>query len=645
MSSVGIISANPVSIQQKAESSDVEIEIYAYIFVDGMSQLDAQQRRRDLLNKGITIARIGGDSISGEIISKWVNPRVPKDNGSTIEDDLHLHVPFFLDLEYGILKHENIINKVDNLKRDIGNYVDKYLIDDNVKSIKIHFLLLIYNQLDVVANLLYPLGKLAMINEAKKRKYVENIFADKKFLEHQKIKYKDVEVLISVNPFGLSKENREATFVSDSNDYKKIIKDADEPLSKDVNTPETEDIQDAAVLCQYTYDSQGSLESSIPNFIFEGVQKAYSVIKDGVASIYKSVFTKENIDIILKDTTLNFETKESRDFSYAQIISKLNGVIDDLSCLGVINTGSPPVMSGELLDIIMKIPNLISKCQNLSKSISDNFKEEISKNLIEKLENKVEEKLKIAQIREHGIAIYHTDNGYGLVHDSDVVIPGKTNVTVYDEVCESDLKKLIGPVLLIDYTTGFYSKLYKERNKDKYFYCTAGTNMLSWNDWNNNISQGLLGLSQQYTQSVRIAKKLDEALKNCRLFFIGHSLGGGLASNNSLVTQNRHAITFNAAGLNFLRVKATLLLNNRKDLFHPKRRTSKIHAYVIEGELLNKVLSKLGEGAYGTKYVVKEDRKEEDLWDLGSLGRHSLADTFLKLKRMDQISISRTSNF
>ena len=168
-------------------------------------------------------------------------------------------------------------------------------------------------------------------------------------------------------------------------------------------------------------------------------------------------------------------------------------------------------------------------------------------------------------------------------------------------------------------SSGLYSQLFyystpadsKQDSFDtKYAYCTAGTNVLSIADWFSNIAQGLIGWAPQYVQSVRNAKILDQSLKDYPLLFIGHSLGGGLASNNALVTKSRHAITFNAAGLNVMRTEATLLINNRDALFHIEERRSRIHPYIIRGEILHVILGMIGQSPYGYdkehSYVVDE---------------------------------------
>lgn len=158
-------------------------------------------------------------------------------------------------------------------------------------------------------------------------------------------------------------------------------------------------------------------------------------------------------------------------------------------------------------------------------------------------------------------------------------------------------------------STGFASLMFtKIINGQEYFaYCTLGTQMTSPLDWLNNISQGLTGFSLQYTRSVKNAKIInDVAIKRkAVVWFIGHSLGGGMASNNSLIT-GKYAVTFDAAGLNILRVKISMLMNvfyknRQKAFFDYEGRTSKIHAYILRGEILNTALQWVGMKAYGSR--------------------------------------------
>lgn len=188
-----------------------------------------------------------------------------------------------------------------------------------------------------------------------------------------------------------------------------------------------------------------------------------------------------------------------------------------------------------------------------------------------------------------------------------------------------EVDKLVAPgfhMKLRNDNSGFNSMLFHKQvdNIHYYAYCTEGTDMTSVKDWFSNLSQGLIGLSPQYTYSVQMAKLIDRAVgSRAALWFIGHSLGGGLASNNSLVT-GRHAITFNAAGLNSKRVAATLLLNNRADLLQYKRRTQRIHAFVLEGEILNSLLRWISQPAYGSRKTMRYRGNK------GSVDRHSMTE-------------------
>lgn len=147
---------------------------------------------------------------------------------------------------------------------------------------------------------------------------------------------------------------------------------------------------------------------------------------------------------------------------------------------------------------------------------------------------------------------------------------------------------------------GLHSVIFVNERKREIMYCVAGSNFgldMFWNgDWTTtNITQALTGLSPQYQQSVTNALILDRAVdelqkeftKKIKLTFIGHSLGGGLASNNAIMTKRRHAITFNAAGLNWARVVVGSLIHNPGLFADSSRGRSRVHAFVIKGEVLD----------------------------------------------------------
>lgn len=134
--------------------------------------------------------------------------------------------------------------------------------------------------------------------------------------------------------------------------------------------------------------------------------------------------------------------------------------------------------------------------------------------------------------------------------------------------------------------SGFKSNLY-ERVVDgvvtEYVYATAGTE--DGRDWIANVSQ-LTGLSYQYLKSGKNAKAISAALSNMELNFVGHSLGGGEAALNSILTSSesligRKAFTFNAAGVS----KATKFFVGGMSAL--KKSENEIMAYITITDPLN----------------------------------------------------------
>lgn len=118
----------------------------------------------------------------------------------------------------------------------------------------------------------------------------------------------------------------------------------------------------------------------------------------------------------------------------------------------------------------------------------------------------------------------------------------------------NDLRKLP----LIDNKSGFFSKCMLHVFNGKIIeiaYVTKGTDFKTLRDWKANVEQGWSGNTQQYEISESNAKKIKELKrkihitnKEIPLYFVGHSLGGGLATRNAVVT-GLPAITFNASSL------------------------------------------------------------------------------------------------
>lgn len=103
----------------------------------------------------------------------------------------------------------------------------------------------------------------------------------------------------------------------------------------------------------------------------------------------------------------------------------------------------------------------------------------------------------------------------------------------------------------VNSATGLVSGLYERTvgGKTEYTYATAGTDPKDFKDVKADIGQALAGTSSQYDKSVSNAQTIHNSLDGAELTYVGHSLGGGEASLNSIATGDA-AITFNAAGVN-----------------------------------------------------------------------------------------------
>lgn len=124
-------------------------------------------------------------------------------------------------------------------------------------------------------------------------------------------------------------------------------------------------------------------------------------------------------------------------------------------------------------------------------------------------------------------------------------------------------------------SSDFNSMLF-ERTVDgvtEYSLVTRGT--VSLHDWLNNGEQ-LVGLSEQYEESAKLADELDRKAKNFELTFVGHSMGGGQAALNSMKT-GRNAMSFNAAGVSY----ATMIANGAF------MGSNNIDAYIMRFDPLN----------------------------------------------------------
>lgn len=140
----------------------------------------------------------------------------------------------------------------------------------------------------------------------------------------------------------------------------------------------------------------------------------------------------------------------------------------------------------------------------------------------------------------------------------------------------------------IDQATGFAAVLFK--NGDNYIYSFKGTDFDSYGkDWiSTNLLQGLTGYSLQHHMAISKAQEYDKEIgSKGNLYFVGHSLGGGLASAATISTIGRMGYTFNAAGLNVMGVKVNQLIHNPSNIIHPSQSWNRVFPYRIKGEVLD----------------------------------------------------------
>ena len=145
---------------------------------------------------------------------------------------------------------------------------------------------------------------------------------------------------------------------------------------------------------------------------------------------------------------------------------------------------------------------------------------------------------------------------------------------------------------------GFRAVLYQrplENGGYEYAYVTAGTELTDVDDWGEDVGQ-LWGAAIQYKESIKRARLLSSTLYNSELTFVGHSLGGGLATANALKTGNRNAITFNPAALSDKTIEELNL--------SMKGISASITNYVVEGEIVDYLQRPLGLRPIGTTHTL-----------------------------------------
>lgn len=181
--------------------------------------------------------------------------------------------------------------------------------------------------------------------------------------------------------------------------------------------------------------------------------------------------------------------------------------------------------------------------------------------------------------------------------------------------------------------TGFKCQLFvkEELNKKnvkekRYMLAFAGTEDAL--DWGANYNESK-GQSAQHQAAATIARVLANTVGGAdKIIFVGHSLGGGLASAAAYATGS-NAITFNAAAVH-LPTKLEML-NKYKDINFDERE-SNINAYINAGEILDIANRAQGLKADGNiKYVKK---KGDSPFTSNAASKHG-AENFLDIFNID----------
>lgn len=149
----------------------------------------------------------------------------------------------------------------------------------------------------------------------------------------------------------------------------------------------------------------------------------------------------------------------------------------------------------------------------------------------------------------------------------------------YSRLSAAELAELnLSPKDLVNEKSGYFAAVYKT-DEGRYLLVNRGTEAgkEGLKDWGANFKQGIGLGSHQHTQAMRTATLIAEAAPG-QVDFAGHSLGGGLAQAQALVT-GHNATVFNAAGLHRKTIKPfdTDLSDARK----------LVNAYNVRGEVLN----------------------------------------------------------
>jgi hypothetical protein len=172
--------------------------------------------------------------------------------------------------------------------------------------------------------------------------------------------------------------------------------------------------------------------------------------------------------------------------------------------------------------------------------------------------------------------------------------------------------------------TGYFARLFVNRVTQERVLAYAGTD--DWPNWWTNFTQATGQGGIEYDIGMEHAQQVVDGLPpGAELRFVGHSLGGGMATLAAAIHQRR-ATTFNAAG-----VHSYTVFHHRADFSDIDQR---VDAYRVKGE----VLSTLQDARRSFVGVLVPNGNGKDYWlpptALDPVGRHYMADVLAGFDRM-----------
>lgn len=196
----------------------------------------------------------------------------------------------------------------------------------------------------------------------------------------------------------------------------------------------------------------------------------------------------------------------------------------------------------------------------------------------------------------------------------------------------------LSPKDLVNEKSGYFAAVYKT-GEGHHLLVNRGTEAGSEGrkDWAANLKQGVGIGSHQHTQAMQAARRIAQAAPG-QVAFVGHSLGGGLAQAQALVTGHK-ATVFNAAGLHSRTIKP---LDT-----DPGDARKLISAFNVRGEVLSTMqdaAGKLMPSARGERQrlaaVRAPDESDGLQWSERKMGRLTAARHTLGLHSMDSVIAS-----